>query len=123
MTIHTFHHGNDRSLFQFMNCVNQWITITFKNGQKFQVYPTSIGFTSVSGYVPHTVYNALTCRGSEIKSIAQAQGCLNQWVQVTLKNNITLSFYLTSYDEQYVGGNLQTNELLKYSDLIADVTC
>jgi hypothetical protein len=105
-----------------MGCLNKWSTIRFTDGTVVQVYLTSINFTNAAGFVPHNIAT-VTCDGSVIQNTQHAQTCLNKWVQVQLPNGVRLSMYMTSYDDNYIGGSMQTSELLGLSGQIAGIEC
>lgn len=108
---------------EILGCLNKWTTITFADGTKVQAYLTSLDFTSVTGFVTRSSIRTLTCQGVTIETAQQAEACMNNWVQVTLPNGITLSLNMTSYDDTYIGGTLRTSELMALSDRIAQVEC
>lgn len=73
--------------------------------------------------MPHSSYRTLTCEGEVIRNKQQAQKCLKKWVQITLPNQIILSFYLVYYDDNLIGGYFSTNSLLALSNRVSGITC
>lgn len=106
-----------------VGCLNKWAKIQFNDGYVVSAYLNSLDLSYVGGFIPHNSYKSITCQGTLIQNEQQASGCLNQWVQIELPNGVKLSMYMTSFDNQYVGGSLQTSELLGLSGQISGIEC
>jgi hypothetical protein len=117
------YNGQRQNITDILGCVNKWATIQFTNGTSLQAYLTSVDFSYATGYLPRNAALSLVCNGVAITNQQQAQACLNQWTQLTLPNGSQVSFYLTSYDNQYIGGSFQTTQLIGLSSLVTSITC
>ncbi|MDP5273859.1 hypothetical protein [Chengkuizengella axinellae] len=109
--------------YEILSCMNNWIRISLKDGTNITAYLSSFNMKQVGGFVSHHTYQTITCKGKVITNIEEAKSCINQWVDITLPNGISLSFYLTSYDENYVGGQLKTSELLPLFNKVENIVC
>lgn len=116
-------YGQRPGIMDAMGCLNKWVKIQFNDGTVLQAYLNSLDFSYVGGFIPRNSYKSLTCQGTLIQNEQQASTCLNQWVQIELPNGVNLSMYMTSFDNQYVGGSMQTSELLGLSDQITGIEC
>lgn len=112
-----------RSFMSYLRCMNRWTTIQFVDGSMVQVFVTNANFQNASGFVTRGSYKTLTCDGQHITNEQQAQNCMNRWVQVGLPNGVTISLFLTSYSNEYIGGTLQVGELTGLAGHIASVNC
>jgi hypothetical protein len=103
--------------------MNKWVTIQLEDGTNLQVNVTSADFNYATGFLTRQSYNSLVCNGTAIQNSQQAEACKGQWVQLVLSNHISLSFYLTHYDDQMVGGSFQSTQLLGLSNRVTSVQC
>lgn len=115
--------NNSRGISNILQCMNKWVAIQLIGGTNLQVYVTSADFNSATGFLTHQSYNALFCNGAAIQNSQQAEACKDQWVQLVLPNHISLSFYLTHYNDQMIGGSFQTTQLLGLSNQVTSVQC
>jgi hypothetical protein len=106
-----------------MGCLNKWSTINFSDGTKVQAYLTSFDFSYTGGYLTRSGLRSITCQGTAIQTTQQGQGCLNNWVQVTFPNGVSLQMYLTFIDDSYVGGSFQTSGLMALSGQVSSIEC
>lgn len=117
------HPNNSHGISNILQCMNKWVTIQLDDGTNLQVYVTSANFNFATGFLTRQSYNALVCNGTAIQNSQQAEACKGQWVQLLLPNQISLSFYLTHYDDHMVGGSFQSTQLLGLSNRVTSVQC
>jgi hypothetical protein len=117
------YHDNRRGISNILQCMNKWVAIQFVDGVNLQVYVTSADFNSATGFLTHQSYNSLVCNGAAIQNSQQAEACKDQWVELVLPNHISLSFYLTHFDDHVVGGSFQSNQLLGLYNRVTSVQC
>ncbi|NOU75588.1 hypothetical protein GC098_30150 [Paenibacillus sp. LMG 31458] len=114
---------NRQGISNILQCMNKWVTIQLEDGTNLQVNVTSADFNYATGFLTRQSYNSLVCNGTAIQNSQQAEACKGQWVQLVLPNHISLSFYLTHYDDQMVGGSFQSTQLLGLSNRVTSVQC
>ncbi|MDU0204660.1 hypothetical protein RQP52_26590 [Paenibacillus sp. PFR10] len=114
---------NRPGISNLLQCMNKWVTIQLADGTNLHVYVTNANFNLASGFLTHQSYNSLICNGSAIQNSQQAEACKDQWVELVLPNHISLSFYLTHFDDHVIGGSFQSNQLFGLYNLVASVQC
>ncbi|MFS1512401.1 hypothetical protein VQL36_08205 [Chengkuizengella sp. SCS-71B] len=111
------------NLYEVLNCMNNWVKINLVDGTVITAFLKSINMNRVEGFVSHNAYKSITCQGKVITNEEEAKPCINRWVTVMLHNGISLSFYLTRYDRNYVGGYLRVSELLPLLNQVESIDC
>ncbi|NDI34408.1 hypothetical protein [Chengkuizengella sediminis] len=109
--------------FEILSCTNNWIEFKLTDGTVITAYLKSFNMNHVEGFVSHNAFKSMICQGKVIMNEEEAKPCLKQWVTVVLHNDMSLSFYLTSYNQNYVGGYLKISELLPLSNNVESVVC
>ncbi|NBI30527.1 hypothetical protein ERL59_16380 [Chengkuizengella sp. YPA3-1-1] len=109
--------------YQILSCMNNWIKIKLIDGTVITAFLKSFNMSQVEGFVSHNAYKSMTCQGKVITNEEEAKHCINRWVTVILHNDISLSFYLTSYDQNYVGGYLKVSELFPLLNKVESIDC
>lgn len=109
-------------IFKCLNAGYNWIKVNFSEGFSLSARLDSIAPDITTGFVRRKNIT-LICDGNTLETKEQAQGCLNKLVQVKLPNGIVLRIYLTHFDENYIGGNIVTSDLLALSEKVTNIEC
>lgn len=103
---------------------NRWIRLSFRDGTNMEAFLST--YDLIRGalvYVPMRRYT-ITCNGVSLDSVQIVQNCTGKAANLTLPNNIRLSFTIEGTDQyENIGGWLNINELLTMSGQVADVNC
>ncbi|MCB7162455.1 hypothetical protein LI071_17505 [Bacillus subtilis] len=99
-------------------CVNKWATITFWDGLKVLVYPTSVDLIRTEGFIPRNNIRSVICQGK----IQPAETCINQVVLILFPNGFGIGGTLKQVAPDYIHISIPSETLVPLIGQV-EITC